>query len=99
MSMATVTEIFRQGPQAVSELFAQVPPDSAWDDMDRKQLADICWTRANTLAKTQPADARKWAQAALAGYELLGRYGKHAAAESAAENAAALRSWRLVSQQ
>jgi hypothetical protein len=91
-----VSDIFNQGPNAVCDWLAALRPDRAVDDMDVKELADICWTRASTLAKVRSREARKWGQAALAGYEYLGRFGRASAAESAHENAAALRSWRLL---
>jgi hypothetical protein len=94
--MLNVNDIFSQGPNAVCDWLAALQPGRAIDDMDVKELADICWTRASTLAKVRAGEARKWGQAALAGYEYLGRFGRAAAAESAHENAAALRSWRLL---
>ncbi len=97
--MNSVNETFSRGPQAISEYFSQLPHDQSWDEMDLKRLADICWTRASGLVKVQAAEARKWAQAALDGYEFLKHHGHPATARSAAENAAALRSWKLLADQ
>ncbi len=92
--MINVNDIFCHGPEAVTTWFCH--PDPAADDLTTKQLADISWTRASTLAKSQPFEARKWAMAALKGYEFLVLHAQSAIAESAGENAAALRGWKLL---
>lgn len=94
--MSVVNDIFDHGASAVIEHFSR--PDAAHilGEMDAKELADICWTRASTLAKVRRVDARIWAQAALAGYQFLEQSGNAATARSASENAAALRAWPLL---
>jgi hypothetical protein len=94
--MVTINQIFEDGPDAVIETFARQPSIRDMKPMDVKELADICWTRASTLAKTQTSDAAKWARAALAGYELLRKSDEPLVAESASESADALRSWALL---
>jgi len=64
--------------------------------MDVKELADICWTRASTLAKAQTREAAKWARAALSGYEILSQSGDSLISESASESLQALRTWKLL---
>ncbi|HUO08771.1 MAG TPA: hypothetical protein VM008_10755 [Phycisphaerae bacterium] len=93
--MARVNDIFQLGPDAVIEFFAGKISTRS-DALDIKELADICWTRASTLAKSQASDAAKWARAALAGYELLSTSDEPSLAESASESAEALRSWKLL---
>jgi hypothetical protein len=94
--LVTINKIFDEGPDAVIDTFTDDSTIREMKPMDIKELADICWTRASTLAKTQTSDAAKWARAALAGYELLSRSDEPLIAESATENADALRSWKLL---
>jgi hypothetical protein len=94
--MLTISEIFEEGPETVIDTFARDELSRVMKLMDIKELADICWTRASTLAKTQTPDAAKWARAALAGYEILSTSDEPLVAESASESVAALRSWKLL---
>jgi hypothetical protein len=94
--MKPVNEIFDQGPEAVSDWFIDEAGSPNVPPMNAKELADICWTRASTLAKTQTPEAARWAKAALAGYEFLTRSSEPLIAESASENVAALRSWKIL---
>lgn len=94
--MNAVSDIFAGGPEAAMAWFEHERSEPAAKPMDVKELADICWTRASTLAQTRTAEAAKWAQAALAGYELLSHSDEPLVAESAAENVEALRSWKLL---
>ena len=95
--MVSVNQIFEEGPQAVIETFARQSTIHTMKPMDVKELADICWTRASTLAKSQTSDAAKWAHAALAGYELLSASDEPSLAESASESVQALRAWKIAS--
>ena len=86
--MSKVMQNLSRGPEAVLGVFSEGDP--AWSDLDFKELADVCWTRAGTLEDSDPSAAKKWGMAALAGYDFLAHHGAPAVAESAAENAAAL---------
>jgi len=94
--METVNEIFGDGPEAVTDWFTREASRHEMKLIDVKELADICWTRASTLAKTKASEAAKWARAALAGYEFLSHCDEPLIADSASENVAALRSWKLL---
>jgi hypothetical protein len=94
--MTIVEKIFAQGVRSVAETIAEQHASRSLDDLSVKELADVSWTRARTLARDNPHEAKVWAKAALAAYEFLAAHGDSLLAESAAENAAALRSWRLV---
>jgi hypothetical protein len=94
--MPTVSDIFNRGPDAVLQSLHPGGAANSLGDMDIKELADICWTRASSVAKVSPHEARNWAKAALAGYDFLCQRGNPLVAESANENAAALRSWKLL---
>lgn len=93
--MTVVQDIFLHGPESAKEWFAAESTRHA-PPMDIKELADVCWTRASTLVRKDAEQARPWAQAALAGYELLSGSSNPMIAESAAENADALRGWKLL---
>jgi hypothetical protein len=94
--MVSVNQLFDNGPEAVIDTFAHETTTHTMKPMDVKELADICWTRASTLAKSQTSDAAQWARAALAGYELLTTFDEPSLAESAFESIQALRSWKLL---
>ncbi len=90
---AAVQEIFHNGPQAVIDTIVRQEVGRSLEDIDIKLLADLAWTRANTLDDVDPFQSKKWADAALAGYEFLEIHAKGAIAESAGENAEMLRGW------
>ena len=91
-----VTDVVKQGPEAVTNQFAEQQRHRTLDDMDLKLLADLSWTRANTLAESNSAEAVRWARAALSGYEFLQHNASTAIAHSASEDVELLRSWPLL---
>ena len=93
--MTFIQELFLQGPETAKEWFSAEAAKHA-SPMEVKELADVCWTRASTLVRSNTELARPWAQAALLGYELLSQSSDPMVAESSSENAAALRSWKLL---
>lgn len=94
--MRNVNDLFERGPDFVTNWFAREASQEDVQPMNVKELADICWTRASSLLKTSEPEAAQWARAALVGYEFLSHCDEPLVAESASENAAALRSWKLL---
>jgi hypothetical protein len=74
-------------------MVAQEESRRSVEDIDVKLLADMSWTRANVLERTEPSVAKEWILAALMGYEFLVRHASPAIAESAQENVEMLRSY------
>ena len=92
--MDNLNDIFCHGPGAVLAWVHRRPVGV--DELDAKLLADNCWSSAGEQAEIDIPLARQWGRAALSVYEFLTDNAKPMVAESARENAQALRAWDML---